>query len=76
MVAPETLPIYVYNPGMSAPHLPPQNELEAIMDASDADYEAGRFVSGEVVAARIQAALDRYKADHRDDSSTRGALCR
>ena len=53
--------------------MPTQDELEAIMDASDADYEAKRFVSGEVVAARIQAALDRYEADHRDDSSPRAA---
>lgn len=67
------MPFCVYKPDMSTPLIPTQDELEAIMDASDADYEAGRFVSGEVVAARIQAAIDRYEADHRGDSSTRAA---
>ena len=56
--------------------MPTQDELEAIMDASDADYEGGRFLPGDVVAARIQAALDRYEADHRGDSSTLAALDR
>ena len=44
-----------------------------MMDESDADYEAGRFVAGEVVAGRIQDALNRYAADQRDDSSPRTA---
>ncbi|HIJ63058.1 MAG TPA: hypothetical protein HPQ04_10250 [Rhodospirillaceae bacterium] len=73
MVVLATVPICSYNPGMSTRLMPTQDELEAIMDASDADYEAGRFVSGEVVAARIQAALDRYEADHQGDNHTRAA---
>ena len=62
-----------YNCLMSVPRRPTEAELLAIMDASDADYEAGRFVSGEEVAARIQAALDRYAVKQGGDSSSRAA---
>ena len=58
---------------MANPQTPTEIELLEIMAASDADYEAGRFVSGEEMARRIQAALARYEAEHEGGNSARVA---
>ena len=58
---------------MSDPRTPTEAELLAMMDESDADYEAGRFVSGEVVAGYFKDALDRYAAAQQGDNSPRTA---
>jgi len=59
--------------GMSNPRTPTEAELLAMMEESDADYEAGRFVSGEVVAGYFKDALDRYAAAQRGNDSPRTA---
>jgi len=45
--------------------LPTLDQIKADLAAADADIEAGRMVPGDVVMARVQAALDRYEAEQR-----------
>jgi len=53
--------------------LPTLDQIKADLAAAEADIEAGRVVPGDVVMARIQAALDRYEAEQRHGPGFRAA---
>jgi hypothetical protein len=53
--------------------LPTLDQLEADLAAAEADIEAGRIVPGDVLTARVQAALDRYEAEQRHGPGFRAA---
>ena len=58
---------------MNDPTNRPVSDWLADLDASDADLAAGRIVPGEVVMARLQAALERYEATRRGEKDPRVA---
>jgi hypothetical protein len=51
-----------YNQAMVEPTMPTLAEIEADLDASDAEIEAGDIVPGEVVMAELEARLAQLEA--------------
>ena len=54
-----------YHPGDNAgqPAMPTQAELEAMLDADEADVAAGRVVPLEAVLARVRATAERIRRE-------------
>jgi hypothetical protein len=61
---------------MSDPRTPTEAEILAMMDESDADYEAGRFVSCEEVHAMLKEGIAAIKARLSDENAPKVARFR
>jgi hypothetical protein len=54
---------YPKNNALDEPLMPTQAELEAVLDASEADVAAGRIVTLAPVLARMRAAAERIRQE-------------